>query len=576
MRIAYLLFLAAAGVIAAFMSLESAAAVIIVATLGIATPFAFSATFFAYGLCLAPAVFLWSFNHQVRISGVLISLVLIACLAAAPPYLAENKRDGLAAQLASHNFVSTTPVNGRSIEVRKLPGSWSSFGLDKEACSKECRTLLLSGQIDWYRLVTVKRVRSKSAYEFQSSNYYILGKGAQCRAPGAPPTASRSCVIEAQDPKHPADVTLSFDKTSIYEKGQAQRFKLIRPYKQRIITAAFNKGAEMSTVTLQTEIEIHKPMFPTIIGPEFEYFPDSKGVGLTRKVERLNPVSFVRALEQTGFDMREAPGATPPHQSDSEQRDVFLEMTFQVTAVLDMPGDEPFNRQQQHIVSRWISEARNLEAWTPDYIALLRRIMLDQRMSSSLDIGEIMVRQKAVAEALTPDLAAVLETHGMDRESPYHRTLPLVMWRLGFLEPDILKPYADRFLKLLDKPAPTSKHALRLVGRLGVDPTPYLDPISADLDAGGGFNRVFAACMAEEQWRPALRPLLRAALEDSKSRASLPHHYQHALLQALVRLGDSDFVNEELDSGYYPKAERMKYKIRILAEDPHEDAQLCQ
>ena len=160
-----------------------------------------------------------------------------------------------------------------------------------------------------------------------------------------------------------------------------------------------------------------------------------------------------------------------------------------------------------------------------------------------------------------------METYGTTKsDHPLHT----LTWKLDSVEPALLAPYADRLIALLDADDRLLQLGVRrAIGLIGVDPRPYITPISDDLLSGReSFPRVYAACVAEERWRPLLIPELRAGLAASHAKERLLNEYHERILKALAHLGDQDFVARELASGRYPDAEKIERAIKRASRRP--------
>jgi len=241
-------------------------------------------------------------------------------------------------------------------------------------------------------------------------------------------------------------------------------------------------------------------------------------------------------------------------------------------AVLDLPQSKPFNAQQAKPIFDWIMYARQVKDWTPDLLALLRRIARDQRLRTPTDFDQIFERNGAVTNALMPDILDMIDADGIGQNYTVARQVAYTFPRL---DPSYLQPHASEILALLDRDQNVREILLPAIGRIGVDPLPYLLPFSADMQSSPyqSSPRVLGACFAEKKWAPVLIVALRDAYHSGSARVD--RGYVEMVLKALANLGDQDFVEQELASNTKIDQVRLRSKIDRYSKNSNPPNGLC-
>ena len=226
----------------------------------------------------------------------------------------------------------------------------------------------------------------------------------------------------------------------------------------------------------QTEITVETPIRPALFGPTIQS-GHSGGVDAVRDDYTINPLTLGGVLTRLGYSLRPT-GGRPSRLAEAQfESPVDDSMTREMIAVLDLPSDAPFNDQQMAVLFSWIQHARHVKEWTPDLIAVLRRFVRDQRVRRPTFFPQIFAGRPEVAEALLPDVLDMIEIDGIGKDYTPARE---AAYRLGDIDEELLKSHADRLVALLDKGPDVRAILLPIVGRIGVDPLPYLAPILTD------------------------------------------------------------------------------------------------
>jgi hypothetical protein len=564
----YAILIVALGVLAAIMTLPGVGLVVLLATFGLGAPFVFSATGLVYSLCALPMVLLWRAGLAARVAGITTAALLVAGAVFGPAYFGLTQARKQAETYGSADkFHEATPL-AATLEIRRPASSYDGTFAGQEACGEECRAVLSSGAVQWVRIVMSDDRGSRND---QTSTFFRALRGSDCAVPGSAPSDAARCVVIAADPGDKAELTIAFEAPkSAPEDAPAGRFATFEF--SRAVSARLSRGELTSEVLRQTEVSFDVPIAPAIWGPRFTGM-NSQGVGLVAGRQRFNPIMLASVLAKLGYaNARPADGA-PFNPTPADWRGSINDgMTREMIAVLDLPQTEPFNAQQMKPIFDWIMHARMLPEWTPDLIALVRRLVRDRRIRAPTFFDQIFERQPALAKALLPDVLDVIASEGIGRDYTPARQAAYTFARI---DPELLKPYASRILGLLGHGREVKAILLPAIGRLGVDPLPYLTPFNDDINDPSPYSkspRVIGACRAEKQWAGELIDALRQAL---RSLSSPEPEYRAIILKALENLGDHEFVERELTASADPDSVRLRARIENDAKRKDPAGWLC-
>jgi hypothetical protein len=502
-------------------------------TFGLGFPLIFVGTVFAYALCARPAVRAWSGPPSQRVPAVVLSAVAVVALAVLPGLVGRVQVHFGALSLSANDHVPATPPALQSLEIRRPASSYDGTFEDNTGCGSECRSVLAAGRVGWVRVAMLGSTGGSTVYR--------RSEAGECgRDTAGKPALPMSCVLVADDPGGVADLVITFDQVAKFKLGT---FVTWQPAQS--VTATRFEGGKGVEILRQTGAVVEIPSIPAfILEMQFAQLSDtSHAISLRRTLVTLGLISPAGLAD-----------ATPPRQRTWEDG-IDAGMNRQVEAVLNLSQAGPFNGDQVRVIADWLSAARQIKDWAPDQLALLRRIALDQRIRTPTDFNQIFERHREVAEALLPDILDLLEAHGVTNDYTAERQAAYTFPRI---DPVLLTPYAQRILALLEKDSKLKAVLLPAVGRLGVDPSPYLLPIGRDIE------RVRAACVAETRWAPMLIPGLR----DAVSKPDTPNGFEEAALKALANLGDVEFVRQYLaqrgDADARRLTQRIDYELKGL------------
>ncbi len=340
----------------------------------------------------------------------------------------------------------------------------------------------------------------------------------------------------------------------------------------RSVAAFHQANGTAEEILRQTQVDVDVPLSPTIVGPKFSGL-NSSGVALMTQREKFNRQTLANVLEKLGLSANPAPGEIAANSGPKDWREGIDEaMTREVVSALDLKQTTPFNAQQAAPIFNWIMHARNIEQWTPAPMALLRRIVNDRRLRAPTVFDQIFERHPEVTRALLPDILGLIEQEGL---GPDYTPARQAAYTFPRLDPALLKPHAAQIIALLGRDQATHDILLPAVGRLGVDPRPYLLPFEDDA-TNSQFNfqpRARAACYAEKQWASVLIDPLRRAIEAAPRKSRLRRDIWGALLGALAHLGNSEFVDQWLAQRDDAESKRLRNEIqRRLADKRSPDA----
>ncbi len=572
---AYTTFMVITGALALLLAVPGLAILLVYVTLGLALPLMFVQTLFVYGACFYPLVAGFGGSRTV---GAAISVGAIAALAFLPGILGQGQAKRIAAEVMADDLRPSEPVAFRSLEIRRKPSDYADLFADNEACGLECRSLLLTGKVDWVRVVMLTgRPARRGAAQPSTSTFYRSGTLLECGVPmaGKAP-ASSSCVLMSADTGSPADLVIEFSQA--YRSGikAATKSSFMRFKTMRRVEASVLRAGRRETVYRQSETESAVAFTPSVIAPEISSLRSS-GFEFQKSKQRINQISLTRALEDIGSVVKSVPGADPKTKRPGSWKDgITPAMTRDLLSVLDLPGSEPFNQQQGQVISSWMMHARQSKEWTPELIGLLRRIVRDPRVRNASYFGQIFVRNPDLTKALLPDVLDRMEAEEFGSDNTAARQAAYSFVRI---DPRLLVAHRERIIALAQKGGRTGDIVMKAVGRLDLDPLPYLLPFEADLKAFKNYPRVSGACHAEKEWAARLIPQLRAALAIEPAPDRKMQHrqdgFRDAVLAALANLGDVDFVRSRLVPDKDGKPGRLERQLDRLRGVGRNANRLC-
>jgi len=544
--------------------------VVLMVTLGFGFPLVYSATGLFYALCAAPAVVLWEEGRSARAMGIALAALAIVAAAYAPGYFGRRQAELSARSLMSADHRPDAAIAATSLEIRRPENDYVGTFIGQNACGSECRAALAGSDLQWVR---VTMDRPSGARGKADGAFYRALHGGDCAVPGsATPTNTAVCVVVAEDTREPAELTISFEDLQIAPTESAP-WQLSRIASARTVVAVRSKGGDKQEVLKQTEVTYSVPIAPTVVGPRFSGM-HSEGADFAPTWRTVNKITLAGVLGQLGYLNAAAASAKSKSPIQDDWRtSINDEMTREMIAVLDLPQTEPFNPQQMKPVSDWTMHARNVQEWTPDLIALLRRLARDRRIRTPTSFDQIFERQQEVTKALLPDVLDRIALDGINSDYTPARQAAYTFPRI---DAALLKPEAARIIALLGQSNDGRASLLPAIGRLGVDPLPYLTPFSDDVSKRSfyaGNPRLIGACRSEKTWATELIEPLREELEAPQTPRDRDR--RDLILKALTNLGDGDFARRRLSADADPSAKFLLRQIELDLKRPDPASSLC-
>ena len=579
----YLKLLALLTIVSAVMACDLGLAILML-TLGLAFPLLFAPAALCYLLAAFPAVALWRGGSMARFTGVGISAALIAAVAIIPGFISNQRAGRLDAATQRADIHPAATSAARTLEIMRNRENYDKLFMDAEPCGYECRALLLGGRIEWVR-VQMKDGSSKKASN--PSTTYKAGRGAACGFGETKAAGGDRCVLVAADTGAAADLTIGFDhqtlpmRETVRGKPGTNRAPVdwyLKPNEMRTVSAIERLGGAEKLLLRQTDISVNVITSPAALIPDMRGM-SIDGLTLSRSRRLLNPISLRRTLETLGFSIDGIAGANPAPSMPKDWRDsITPEMTSVLMSVLALPGSEPFNTEQSSIISGWIMHARQIKVWTPELVALLRRAVRDERLQTPTFFDQIFERNPAVTTALLPDVLELIERDGITEKYTPARQAAYTFPRI---DESLLKPHARRIIALLDKGPAERDILLPSIGRVGVDPAPFLTPFESGSKTAvkSNFRQLEAACFAEKKWAPGLVTALKenlTALARTGPRENEARAYRARLLATLANLGELDLALQELAKSDDPVDARLSRRLKSNAMEKRRGANaLC-
>lgn len=543
-------------------SFPDLAITIVWVTFGLGIPLVCAATFPPYMVALLPVVAALP-SRRAALLALPVSAILALAWALGPNFVSNRQAETAAAALARADLDATAQYTGlplpRSLEIRR-PKDYDyrlrNGILPPQQCTYPCAELLMSGQVAWVRIVTVSYHRDRlgrAAREVTSSTFYKVAEGPDCAAPGVSgEVPAGRCVVFAQDDGEVAALVAELTEKLGISRIKVEKRALFSPIGERMLTLKRRDGDQEKPLLSQTEFHFR------IVREGSFLTPGLGGVGQVGQLASFairgqvyNAIDMAMDLRRVGYDVPPRPEVQRRSVSQRCCEPPSDDDALAVISALDLPSDHKFSDEEARTIRNWVWGARSYKEWPAERIALLRRIVRDPRVTFDTRFGDVFARHEAVTKALLPDvldLAAKMSPDGSD-------TARSAAIRMSKVDPAILKPYAERILGYVRQGGAAGQAMLGAVGRLGIDPSPYLLPLEA---AKGDYDhaRLHAACKSELRWGPVLIPHLRALVTEralAEKRVKI-----ESVLRTLLRFGDRDFVMAAIDRSNWDKAGHLR------------------
>lgn len=564
----YLVVMTILAALSAIFAIEDIGILLVYLTLGLAIPLLFVATLAYYGACLFPAFALW---NRSRALGLALTVLLLGAAAWLPGFQGERAIAALEASLMTDEKIPAGPVGANTVEILFRSGETIQSG--SGPCGNECRSLLLDNGVKWVRFVGVDRLGKEPPVV----SVYRRATGADCAVPGFP-SDGKPCVLAASGTGEPSELTLAFEPLPVKSRAQQSETKPVILEKARLVTATLRKDGSALEVYRHTELAMTAPMQPTVL-TAFKSGMHSGGASYVRATIKRQPVTLASLLVQLGYSLTEPEvqrSPSPPVFNKKGEKpplpQIDADLTRAVISLLDLPGTTPFTREQAQPLSRWTSFSRRQKDWTPEAIALLRKIIAEPRTAGiPLDLDSILVGNPDLAKALMPDVLDRLEAIPAG-DTDYH-SVETVAYGFGRFDPALIKAHEGRIVALAKRNDRTGNSALQAAISFGGDPRDFVPTLAWDKDVRDTKRRFTAMCYADDRWSSVVVGMVRSALETLPRNKPGSHHgYRRDLIHLLARHGALD---DALNMAK-PDDERQRKVLRRAADPSEKINRRCQ
>lgn len=395
--------LVALAALALLLAIPNVAAVLMMATLGLAIPVlgaGAAALYLAAGLAGARAL-----NGRGRRGlGFLGAALAILAVAAAPGWIARRQAEGVAQLLRATDVTRPLQPPAKSLEMREpFASSMQAAPFEAEPCGRACRALLMSGEVDWVRVI-----RQAAQADLVSGTRFRAASGEACPAAETGHGAEARCVLVAPDDG--ARAALTVDAT-VLERAALSGFQSSAPLAPdlrfgRRLTASAEGVA--SPIYLRTEAAADVVSIPFVLWPASGGMA-SGGYEIWRRRETIAPLSLTGMFGSLGYARSMELANVLSEGGAATHAPPAAETLNRATSVLDLPAGVAFNRTHVEFVNRWIARAVWTKPLPPGSVALVRRILFEPRMAWFGALDRLLVRPE-VAATLLPDMLDVLET----------------------------------------------------------------------------------------------------------------------------------------------------------------------
>jgi hypothetical protein len=435
----YLIVWLATGLMASLLLMRDLLVFVAMLTAGIGLFAAVAAvTLFAYLTCFLPTAYYWT-SHRKR--AFFASCLLAGAVAFGPMFYVRFQAESEAALLQKDDFAIRLAVLPRSVELRHNEyGAKDVRGFDTKLCPAFCRGLLMSGHVDWVRIV---KIDDSQRDDPSVTMTFKKAAGNACRFSEVDGSSTETCFVPHVAAAAGLIVTMESKQQPYVRPNSGQKKSTFELVKHASATLADGKTAKS---VLKGTTLVYKNWTP------FSIFPLSTTNSIEAAGELPRPFSIFSQLgyDVSGFDAGTFQEPVVPYKPGrrrsrgSTSYKVSAEHTRQVLALLDSPQQEPFNRAQEHFIRDWCSAARDLSVQSKDVEMLLRRLVAEPRLTSSTDLHFVVFNRPEYVAATLPVVFDMLENWqpGVWRNAE---------WIAARLKEAELQPYADRISKLVSK-----------------------------------------------------------------------------------------------------------------------------
>ncbi|MBK9082183.1 MAG: hypothetical protein IPL88_08965 [Rhizobiales bacterium] len=525
---------------------------LVMLTLGFALPLLLIPTIFAYGIALAPAV--WA-HHRGAAAPLALGLALL-CLAAlglGVPSAATTIAQ-MQARRASAGDVERRLPGLRRIEFVDAAHVWNGRGpiLAALPCHAACQTLLLDGEADLVRIVSVMGLDRPQARENGAVSYRFERRAACpaafARAEDALAStklaiADGRCIVPDETGAGAAEArVVQFTRwpgrlagKGATESAAPSSAPLVEPGAERRLEIHDLRGGAPALVYRRTELDWSQ--IPT---PYFH-------VGWSMTVSsgdgpRLRSQREVFQKIDLPAQLRTALG----YRLDIDARKQTPADAGLAARILSEAGEAPFGAEKQAVVSAALDAIARKKGLEADEAALIRTALTDHRLTEAHGLVEALRRHRDVAYAAMGDMIGRLEVPSTNERGHLHAGLA---WIVAQAPLDLVRPYRTRIAALLARDAEWGPSALMIpLGRIGGDPTALFVERLAVERGSVAWTAAKAICAADSALAPQVLPVIRATLDRAMSaeRNRPNRDIVEIMLRALRRHGSDEEARARL------------------------------
>lgn len=448
--------LGALAAVALLLAIPKVAAVLMMATLGLGFPLLGAGAASVYlAAALAGA---HAFGRRGgRGFGLLGGLLATLVVAVAPGWLSKRQADDLEMKLRADAITRKLGSPAESIEMREpFVSLMPAAPFETEPCGRECRALLMSGEVEWIRVV-----RQASQADLQSATRFRAAAGAACPAAETGQGADARCVLIAPDDG--ARATLIVD-AEVLERNAFAPLQSTAPLapdvrlgRRLTVTAP---GAS-DPIFVRMEATVNVVSIPFVVWPA-SVGMSSGGYDIWRIRRTVAPLSLAQMFRALGYVQSMELAASLPEGSADIHDSPAPEAVNRAASTLDLPTNVAFNRTDVEFVNRWIARVVWTKALPPRDVERVRSILLEPRMSWFGALDRLLARPE-VASTVLPDMLDLLESKRMTATNDATR---LSFIALRAMPVQQMEPHRARIARMASGRGPNAGAMREIAGRL--------------------------------------------------------------------------------------------------------------
>ena len=442
--------------IALLLAIPNIAAVLMMATLGLGIPVLGAGAAFIY-LAAALAGARALSRHGGRAPALVGGGLAVLVVAIAPGWLSRWQADDLETRLRASDVTRAIQPLPQTIELREPFASvMPAAPFETEPCGRECRALLMSGEVEWVRIV-----RQATQADLVSATRFRAATGAACPAAETGHGAGGRCVLVAPDDG--ARAALVVDATFL-ERSALADFQSSAPLAPEI---RFGRRLTAMAQGVPEPIFVRTEAAANVVSIPFGLWPASHGMSsggyeIWRVGRTIAPLSLSQVFGALGYARSMELASSLPQGGADIHDPPAPEAVNRAASVLDLPANVALNRTHVELVNRWIARAVWTKPLPPRDVALVRRILLEPRMGWFGSLDRLLARPE-VAASLLPDMLDLLETRDLTKKVDATR---LAFIALRTMPVAALEPQRARILRKAQWRGPNAEAMREIAQRL--------------------------------------------------------------------------------------------------------------